>query len=562
LLAIASLLLAAVMPFMAHAAGTEPLRKVTGSITTRNLVPSGACTPGGCVEADVSTAGAARIQVENTWAATGGLVVQYTLNGVNWYTAAPTPLVPLVAEDTAVAAIASASTGIWRVDVAGAVRMRVTAKDGAVSGQADITIQPVEQSLGGTATITGGGGAGDASAANQVTGNASLASIDGKTPALGTQSIANSRSVTPATSATWAATQSGNWSTRLQDGSGNASTSRAAGSARPIDMAIVDASGNQITSFGGNVAGTTAHDGSASAVNPVLTGCYASAAAPTNVSADTDAVRVWCLRSGAMVFQQTFAGTLSSAGSGAVDAGTARTTQASDSPLVLALGAAADSVCPTDTGTCNALQVLKRIAQQISANPTAAGSVSAGTAGTNSLLGGCVYSSTPPTLTNGQQVAVQCSAAGRALVDIQTTAIAAHGHGATGSAVPANATLAGGRSGANMVAIPVPDTTVAVELTSATTTQMVALASSQKIYVGSFSLISSGAANVKWVYGTGSNCGTGTTDLTKSWPLAANVGLAMGGGIGAVLIVPASQALCLVSDAAVNVRGHATYTQY
>jgi len=45
----------------------------------------------------------------------------------------------------------------------------------------------------------GGGGAGDASAANQVTGNASLASIDGKLPStLGQKTKANSISVTPA----------------------------------------------------------------------------------------------------------------------------------------------------------------------------------------------------------------------------------------------------------------------------------------------------------------------------------------------------------------------------
>lgn len=46
--------------------------------------------------------------------------------------------------------------------------------------------------LASTGSGGGGGGAGDASAANQVTGNASLASIDGKTPALGQQLAAAS----------------------------------------------------------------------------------------------------------------------------------------------------------------------------------------------------------------------------------------------------------------------------------------------------------------------------------------------------------------------------------
>lgn len=59
---------------------------------------------------------------------------------------------------------------------------------------------------------------------------------------------------------TVAATQSGTWSTRTQDGAGNAVTSRTTGAARPFDVAIVDGSGNQVTSFGG---GTEYADGTA-----------------------------------------------------------------------------------------------------------------------------------------------------------------------------------------------------------------------------------------------------------------------------------------------------------
>ena len=44
-----------------------------------------------------------------------------------------------------------------------------------------------------------------------------------------------------------------------------------------------------------------AHDAAASSANPLLIGGYASAAAPTDVSADTDAVRAWFLRNGAQV---------------------------------------------------------------------------------------------------------------------------------------------------------------------------------------------------------------------------------------------------------------------
>jgi hypothetical protein len=61
---------------------------------------------------------------------------------------------------------------------------------------------------------------------------------------------------------TVAATQSGTWSARIQDGSGNALTSKTAGAEQAISVAIVDGSGNQVTSFGGS-GGTSATDDAA-----------------------------------------------------------------------------------------------------------------------------------------------------------------------------------------------------------------------------------------------------------------------------------------------------------
>lgn len=58
------------------------------------------------------------------------------------------------------------------------------------------------------------------------------------------------------------------------------------------------------------VEGTIPHDDPAAAVLPVLIGGYASAAAPADVSADTDAVRAWHLRSGAYVAALSAGGVL------------------------------------------------------------------------------------------------------------------------------------------------------------------------------------------------------------------------------------------------------------
>jgi hypothetical protein len=83
------------------------------------------------------------------------------------------------------------------------------------------------------------------------------------------------------------------------------------------------------------VVGDVAHDGVA-AGNPVLIGARASAAVPTDVSADNDVTQLWALRSGALAIQSTFAGVLSVAGNGASGTGVQRVTIANDSTGILA----------------------------------------------------------------------------------------------------------------------------------------------------------------------------------------------------------------------------------
>ena len=69
-----------------------------------------------------------------------------------------------------------------------------------------------------------------------------------------------------------------------------------------------------------HVSGTVAHDAAGAAVMPVLIGGYASAAAPTNVSADGDAVDVWFLRNGSPVVNLASGGTLITVGQKAMTA--------------------------------------------------------------------------------------------------------------------------------------------------------------------------------------------------------------------------------------------------
>lgn len=75
-------------------------------------------------------------------------------------------------------------------------------------------------------------------------------------------------------------------------------------------VVLVDASGNALVSTSGMFTqGPVANDG-VSTANPVITGGVASAAAPTSVSGDLDAVQSWYLRNGAQATVLTAAGAL------------------------------------------------------------------------------------------------------------------------------------------------------------------------------------------------------------------------------------------------------------
>lgn len=106
-------------------------------------------------------------------------------------------------------------------------------------------------------------------------------------------------------------------------------------------------------SGGLRVGGTVAHDSVGTAVEPVITGGISSAAAPTDVTADGDAVRAWFLRNGAQAMQLTLNGNLASTGVGATGTGTLRT----DSNLSLSGVAASSGNGTSGTGVLRVAQV-------------------------------------------------------------------------------------------------------------------------------------------------------------------------------------------------------------
>ena len=237
---------------------------------------------------------------------------------------------------------------------------------------------------------------------------------------------------------------------------------------------------------------------------------------------------------------------------------------------------------------------------------TMRGTVAAGTAAANALLTGCIYNSTPITLTNGQGAAVQCSANGYPTVVVSNTnangqatmansspvtiasnqtANALWGHGATGAAVPANATYFGFNSGGNLtgpaVATPLPvrqsdGTNVValdpcqtetpayanINLSASGAAKVITGVSAKKVYICSIHMVTNAANSVALVEGTGTNCGTSKTAVlggataATGWNFSANGGIALGNGASSVVASTVNaDDVCLDPSAATQLTG-------
>lgn len=216
-------------------------------------------------------------------------------------------------------------------------------------------------------------------------------------------------------------------------------------------------------------------------------------------------------------------------------------------------GAPGSTVCATDTGPCDNIALIKRLNQHVT---TLEGYV-------DQLEG---YLDQVEAKLDTLHADVTSNTASPITID-QTTPGVTNGvrgddTGAVGSAVPSRAGYAGANSGGNLTGLIQADASAKVSISTNTTTQIVALSSGKKIYVTNFNLHAAGTTTTKLVYGTGTNCGTGTTDLTDVYDFTAADGMVVGNGLGPVLVVPASNALCVANTAAIHVGGSIAYTQF
>jgi hypothetical protein len=133
---------------------------------------------------------------------------------------------------------------------------------------------------------------------------------------------------------------------------------------------------------------------------------------------------------------------------------------------------------------------------------------------------------------------------------------------ATGSAAPSTAIYTGANSSGNLTGVVACDTSVQLTVSTATTTQAIALVAGKTIYVCGFVMNGAGATTTKLVYGTGTNCATGQTALTPSFTLASGTNVTFGGAFGYVTKTASANALCVTNSAAIAASVLLTYTQF
>ena len=103
----------------------------------------------------------------------------------------------------------------------------------------------------------------------------------------------------------------------------------------------------------------------------------------------------------------------------------------------------------------------------------------------------------------------------------------------------------------------------AINISTATTTQLVAPAAGKTIYVTGMTMMAAATDNVTLEYGTGTNCGSGTTVISGAMPLLTGSGFAQGDGVAPIFPpIPASNALCVVTSANVQLSGWLTAAQF
>jgi hypothetical protein len=239
-------------------------------------------------------------------------------------------------------------------------------------------------------------------------------------------------------------------------------------------------------------------------------------------------------------------------------------------------GAKADAKSTaTDTTPISVMSVLKQISASIQSNAASvsgtlatAGNVASGAADSgNPVKVGAKYNSTLPTLTDGQRSDLQVGTRGSLSVTLwgpnSLTAVQANtpSNGLASQAGLSTASQTQVFNGSTWDNAFTCTSQFSATVTAAATTQLVALSGSTNIRVCSYQVGIATTGTFKFVSGTGSNCGTGTADLTPATNLTAGNVVAVSAGNNSIFRAGASNALCLAAVTG-NVQVFVSYAQF
>jgi hypothetical protein len=154
-----------------------------------------------------------------------------------------------------------------------------------------------------------------------------------------------------------------------------------------------------------------------------------------------------------------------------------------------------------------------------------------------------------------------------------TNGVRSDASGATGAAPPARAELNGyigsGATGGFTTGAAVGDTYKNINVSTATTTLLVTGVSGRQVRISAMHMITAAANNVALIEGTGATCGTGSagmaggTTAASGYNFAANGGIAFGSGLGTVMqTATTGDSVCVVTSAATQLSGGLQYTIY
>lgn len=106
-----------------------------------------------------------------------------------------------------------------------------------------------------------------------------------------------------------------------------------------------------------------------------------------------------------------------------------------------------------------------------------------------------------------------------------------------------------------------PHSSIPLTFSAATAlTQQIALASGKAIYVCGIAFVTPATSTLQLEYGTGTNCGTGTTALSGVYQASSTV---ITGASNTLMVTPVGQALCAVTTGATGqANGWLSYVQF